>query len=76
MSANFATRLIQINFCLIYFAAGTSKLLGTSWWNGTAPNRFLLNYSFAPFDVPYVRRIHQVSGDASLDVGDRSAPSA
>ncbi|HEY7423396.1 MAG TPA: HTTM domain-containing protein [Gemmataceae bacterium] len=51
VSANFVTRLIQINFCLIYFAAGTSKLLGTSWWNGTAPNRFLLNYSFAPFEV-------------------------
>lgn len=52
VSAGFVTRLIQINFCLIYVAAGTSKLLGTSWWNGTAPNRFLLNYSFAPFDVP------------------------
>jgi hypothetical protein len=52
VSATFATRLIQINFCIIYFAAGTSKLLGTSWWNGTAPNGFLLNYSFAPFDVP------------------------
>ena len=52
VSARFATRLMQMNFCLIYFAAGTSKLLGSSWWNGTAPNRFLLNYSFAPFDVP------------------------
>jgi vitamin K-dependent gamma-carboxylase-like protein len=52
VSATFATRLLQINFCLIYFAAGTSKLMGTSWWNGTAPNGFLLNYSFAPFDVP------------------------
>ncbi|HWG44051.1 MAG TPA: HTTM domain-containing protein [Gemmataceae bacterium] len=51
VSANFATRLMQISFCFIYLAAGTSKLLGTSWWNGTAPNRFLLNYSFAPFDV-------------------------
>ncbi len=50
--ATFATRLLQINFCLIYFAAGTSKLLGTSWWNGSAPDRFLLNYSFAPFEVP------------------------
>jgi Vitamin K-dependent gamma-carboxylase len=52
VSATFATRLIQINYCIIYAAAGTSKLLGTSWWNGTAPNRFLLNYSFAPFNVP------------------------
>jgi hypothetical protein len=51
VSANFALRLLQINFCMIYLASGTSKLLGSSWWNGTAPNRFLLNYSFAPFDV-------------------------
>jgi hypothetical protein len=52
-SACFATRLLQINFCLIYGAAGVSKLLGSTWWNGTAPNRFLLNYSFAPFDVDF-----------------------
>jgi hypothetical protein len=52
VSATFATRLLQINFCIIYFAAGTSKLMGSSWWNGTAPQGFLLNYSFAPFDVP------------------------
>jgi hypothetical protein len=51
VSATFATRLLQINFCIIYFAAGTSKLMGTSWWNATAPQGFLLNYSFAPFDV-------------------------
>ena len=52
VSARLLTRAIQINFCIIYGAAGTSKLLGSSWWNATAPNRFLLNYSFAPFDVP------------------------
>jgi hypothetical protein len=51
VGARFLTRVIQINFCLIYAGAGTSKLLGSSWWNATAPNRFLLNYSFAPFDV-------------------------
>ncbi len=51
VSATFATRLVQINYCIIYFAAGTSKLMGASWWNATAPNNFLLNYSFAPFDV-------------------------
>ena len=51
VSANFALRMIQVNFCMIYLASGTSKLLGTSWWNGTAPNRVLLNYSFAPFEV-------------------------
>lgn len=52
VSATFATRLVQINYCIIYFAAGTSKLMGASWWNATAPNNFLFNYSFAPFDVP------------------------
>jgi hypothetical protein len=51
VSATFASRLIQINFCIIYFASGTSKLLGTSWWNGTAPNMVLLNWNFAPFSV-------------------------
>jgi hypothetical protein len=51
VSANFTTRLIQINFCIIYFASGTSKLMGTTWWNATAPNFVLLNYNFAPFSV-------------------------
>jgi hypothetical protein len=50
-SATFATRLVQINFCFIYMMAGMSKLLGATWWNGTAPNLVLLNYSFAPFNV-------------------------
>ncbi len=49
-SATFATRLIQINYCIIYLIAGMSKLLGSTWWGGTAPSLFLLNYSFAPFD--------------------------
>jgi hypothetical protein len=62
VSANFALRLMQINFCFIYFAAGTSKLLGTSWWNATAPDRVLLNYSFAPFEVgAYLRGITWLS---------------
>jgi hypothetical protein len=49
-SATFATRLMQINFCFIYMMAGMSKLLGTTWWNATAPDLFLLNYSFAPLE--------------------------
>jgi hypothetical protein len=57
VSANFATRLIQVNFCIIYLAAGFSKLLGTSWWNATAPNQVLLNYSFAPFYVGAYQKI-------------------
>jgi hypothetical protein len=52
--ANFVTRLIQVHLCLIYFAGGTSKLLGSTWWSGTALNLVLLNYSFAPMNFgPY-----------------------
>lgn len=50
-SANFAIRLIQINVCIIYFAAGASKLLGVSWWNGTAVWSTLANFEFAPMRV-------------------------
>jgi hypothetical protein len=54
VTANFAIRLIQVHFCIIYFAAGTSKLLGSSWWSATAPSQVLLNYYFAPFYLaPY-----------------------
>jgi hypothetical protein len=49
VSANFAIRLIQVHFCIIYLVSGTSKLLGPSWWALTAPNKVLLNYYFAPF---------------------------
>jgi hypothetical protein len=51
VSANFAIRLIQIHFCIIYLAAGTSKLLGSTWWAGTAPSLTLLNAEFAPFNL-------------------------
>ena len=34
--ANVALRGMQVHFCIIYLAAGTSKLLGPRWWNGTA----------------------------------------
>lgn len=48
--ANFAIRLIQVHFCIVYLAGGTSKLQGSTWWGGTALNLVVLNYSFAPLD--------------------------
>lgn len=36
MAAGFALRLTQIHFCIIYMAAGMSKLKGASWWNTNA----------------------------------------
>ncbi|QEL13736.1 HTTM domain-containing protein [Limnoglobus roseus] len=34
--AGFALRLVQFHFCIIYLAAGMSKLQGGSWWNTNA----------------------------------------
>jgi hypothetical protein len=48
VAANFAVRLIQIHFCIIYLASGTSKLKGAAWWGGTAPSLVMLNAYFAP----------------------------
>lgn len=52
VSANLALRLMQVHFCLIYFAAGLSKLLGRAWWNGTAVWGTFANPEFAPLHDP------------------------
>src|SRR5262249_30420951 len=54
-SARFALRLIQIHFCLIYLAAGTAKLQGQSWWNGTALWSCYANFIFAPVSNAWYR---------------------
>jgi hypothetical protein len=48
--ANAAYRLVQIHLCLIYAFAGTSKLQGTTWWNGTAVWWTMANTEFAPLN--------------------------
>lgn len=50
--ATFISRFMQIHFCIIYLAAGTSKLLGSSWWNGTALWFVYGNNEFTPMDNP------------------------
>jgi hypothetical protein len=58
IGANFAMRLTQFHFAFIYFASGTSKLLGSTWWSGTALNYVLLNPSFAPMEwEPYYQSV-------------------
>ncbi len=44
--ANFAIRLFQINFCLIYMSSGISKLKGSTWWEHSAPWLVLVNPEF------------------------------
>lgn len=48
VSGNMALRLLQVHFCIIYMAAGLSKLQGNTWWNGTAVWGTLVNPEFCP----------------------------
>src|SRR5690606_18059771 len=63
VSANFAYRLLQIHFAIIYLAAGLSKLLGSAWWNGNAIWLTLANPGFSPMDFgPYYYFLHFLTG--------------
>jgi hypothetical protein len=53
VSANVALRLMQVHFCIIYLAAGLSKLLGGAWWNGTALWWTLANYELSPLRIGF-----------------------
>jgi hypothetical protein len=66
-AANFATRLTQVHFCIIYLAAGSSKLLGTTWWDGTALSLVVLNPGLAPLDnALYYRALKLLAGHRLL----------
>lgn len=55
--ANFAIRLMQIHFCIIYAASGLSKLQGGAWWNGTALWGVMANPEFNPVHVWWYREM-------------------
>jgi len=52
--SNVATRLVQYHMCVIYLAAGTGKLLGDSWWDGTAIWRSLANAEYQTLDMTWL----------------------
>jgi hypothetical protein len=62
VSANFALRLLQIHVCIVYIAAGLSKLLGQSWWSGTAIWGTLANYEFAPMQFEIYNKFLRLLG--------------
>jgi hypothetical protein len=53
VAARAATRMIQIHFCIIYFGSGISKLLGSTWWMGTALWDAVANPEFGPMHLRY-----------------------
>ncbi len=52
--ARLGTRLIQVHYGLIYFFAGTSKLLGVAWWNGEATWMALASYEYQSLDMTWL----------------------
>src|SRR3954451_10667715 len=51
VSAGLVLRLIQVHMCLIYFCAGTAKLQGPTWWNGTAVYFTLMTPEYGSWDL-------------------------
>jgi len=54
--ANVAIRLLQLHLCVIYLFAGFGKLLGASWWDGTAMWLALANYEYQTIDMTWMGR--------------------
>jgi hypothetical protein len=54
VSANLALRLIQLNLCLIYAAAGLTKLQGRVWWTGDAVLMILLSPEYRLGDLTWL----------------------
>ena len=56
VSANIATRLLQLHLCVIYLFGGLAKARGESWWDGTAVWYSIANYEYQSFDMTWLSR--------------------
>ena len=54
VTANIAVRLIQLHMCVVYLFAGIGKLLGETWWDGTALWGVVANFEYQSVDVTWL----------------------
>jgi hypothetical protein len=54
IAANIAIRLIQVHLCIIYLFAGTAKLMGPAWWNGTAMWQAVASLEYQSLDMTWL----------------------
>ena len=54
--ANVALRLIQVHLCVVYVFSGCGKLLGESWWEGTALWGAVANVQYRTLDLTGLAR--------------------
>jgi hypothetical protein len=52
--ANLSLRLIQVHMCVVYFFAGAGKLLGETWWEGTAIWGAVANLEYQTLDLTWL----------------------
>jgi hypothetical protein len=54
VGANLALRLIQVHLCVVYLFSGCGKLLGASWWEGTALWGAAANAQYRTLDLTWL----------------------
>ena len=54
VGVNIAIRLIQLHMCVIYLFAGTAKLMGPAWWDGTAMWLAIANLEYQSLDLTWM----------------------
>lgn len=54
VSANVATRLLQLHLCTIYLFGGLAKARGQMWWDGTAVWFAVANYEYQSVDMTWM----------------------
>ncbi len=54
VTANISIRLIQLHMCLIYLLAGLGKMMGESWWNGSAMWMAFGNAGYQSMDMTWM----------------------
>jgi len=58
ISANLATRLIQLHLCIIYLFGGIGKMRGMEWWDGSASWFALANSEYQSLDMTWLASHH------------------
>ncbi|MFM8435933.1 MAG: hypothetical protein ACKOBP_11450, partial [Planctomycetia bacterium] len=64
--ANIALRLLQVHLCVVYLFSGCGKLLGASWWEGTALWGAIANEQYRTLDLTGLARHPLVSTPSRL----------
>jgi hypothetical protein len=64
--ATIALRLIQVHLCVVYFFSGCGKMLGASWWEGTALWGAAANVQYRTLNLTFLARHPLVTNALTL----------